>query len=107
MAQSFQSLEAPMRQRRDYYREVNHVVVEGLITQTKWSQILITFSAKDANLASFPHTDAIVLTVHINRWDISRILIGFGDKRIEHVEVITLPVYFGTQKKNPHRIYNL
>jgi hypothetical protein len=26
-------------------------------------------------------------------------LYGFGDKRIEHVEVITLPVYFGTPKK--------
>jgi hypothetical protein len=25
------------RQRRGYYREVNHVVVEGPITQTKWS----------------------------------------------------------------------
>jgi hypothetical protein len=34
------------RQRRDYYREVNHVVVECPITQTKWSHILITFSTK-------------------------------------------------------------
>jgi hypothetical protein len=67
-----------MRQRRDYYREVNHEVVEGLITQTKWSHILITFSTKDVNLASFPHTDVIVLTVHIDRWDISRILVDNG-----------------------------
>jgi hypothetical protein len=34
------------RQRQDYYREVNHVVVECPITQTKWSHILITFSTK-------------------------------------------------------------
>jgi hypothetical protein len=33
------------RQCRDYYREVNYIVVEGLITQTKWSHILITFLA--------------------------------------------------------------
>jgi hypothetical protein len=33
------------RQRNDYYRHVNHVVVvEGPIIQTKWSHMLITFS---------------------------------------------------------------
>jgi hypothetical protein len=30
------------------------------------------------NLASFPHTDTMVLTVHIDRWDVSRILIDNG-----------------------------
>jgi hypothetical protein len=54
------------RQRQDYYREVNHVVVKGPITQTKWSHIPITFCAQDVNLTSFPHTDAMMLTVHIN-----------------------------------------
>jgi hypothetical protein len=33
------------RQRIDYYKQVNHVVIEGPITQTKWSHILITFSS--------------------------------------------------------------
>jgi hypothetical protein len=33
------------RQRRDYYRQVNHVVVEGPITQTKWSHMPIIFSS--------------------------------------------------------------
>jgi hypothetical protein len=33
------------RQRRDYYRQVNHVAVEGPITQTKWSHMPITFSS--------------------------------------------------------------
>jgi hypothetical protein len=28
------------------------------------------------NLASFPHTDAMVITIHIDRWDVSRILIN-------------------------------
>jgi hypothetical protein len=54
------------RQCRDYYREVNHVAVESPITQTKWSHIYITFSTQDVNLASFPHTDAMVLTIHIS-----------------------------------------
>jgi hypothetical protein len=52
--------------RRDYYREVNHVAIEGPITQTKCSHIPITFSAQDVNIVSFPHTDAMVLTVHID-----------------------------------------
>jgi hypothetical protein len=55
------------RQRQDYYREVNLVVIEGSITQTKWFDIPITFSTQDVNLASFPHIDAMVLTIHIDR----------------------------------------
>jgi hypothetical protein len=66
------------QQHRDYYREVNHVAIESPITQTKWSHIPIIFSTQDVNLVSFPHTDAMVITVHINRWDVSRILINNG-----------------------------
>jgi hypothetical protein len=46
------------RQRIDYYCQVNHVAIEGPITQTKWSHMLITFSSQDINLTSFPHTGA-------------------------------------------------
>jgi hypothetical protein len=49
--------------------------VKGPITQTKSSHIPIKFLAQDVNLASFPHTDAMVLTVHIDRWDVSKILV--------------------------------
>jgi hypothetical protein len=63
------------RQRRDYYREVNHIANEGPITQTKWSHIPITFSVQDVNLTSFPHTDAMVLTIHIDRWYVSKIFV--------------------------------
>jgi hypothetical protein len=69
-----------MRQHQDYYREVNHVAIEGPTTQTKWSHIPITFSAHDVNLALFPHTDAMVLTIHIDRCDVSRILIDNGNQ---------------------------
>jgi hypothetical protein len=57
------------RQRRDYYRQVNHVAIEGPITHTKWSHMLIIFSSQEINLTSFPHTDVMVITVHIDRWD--------------------------------------
>jgi hypothetical protein len=60
---------------QNYYRQVNHVIVKGFITQIKWSHILITFTAQDINLTSFPHTDATVFTIHIDRWDVSKILI--------------------------------
>jgi hypothetical protein len=40
----------------------------------------ITFSVQDVNLASFPHTDAMVVTVRINRWDITKILIDNGSQ---------------------------
>jgi hypothetical protein len=33
----------------------------------------ITFSAQDVNLSLFPHTDAMVVIVHINRWVITKI----------------------------------
>jgi hypothetical protein len=63
------------RQRRDYYHQVNHVAIKGPITQNKWSHMPITFSSQDINLTSFPHTDIMVTTVHIDRWDVTKILI--------------------------------
>jgi hypothetical protein len=33
----------------------------------------IIFSAQDVNLASFPHNDVVVVTIHIDRWDITKI----------------------------------
>jgi hypothetical protein len=35
----------------------------------------ITFSSQDINLTTFSHIDAMVITIHIDRWDVSRILI--------------------------------
>jgi hypothetical protein len=55
------------RQQRDDYRQVNHVAVKGPVTQTKWSHMPITFLAKDVNLASFPRTKAMVITIHNDR----------------------------------------
>jgi hypothetical protein len=68
------------RQCQDYYRQVNHVAVEGPITQTKWFHMSITFSSQYVKLASFPHTDAMVVTAHIDRWDVTKILIDHGSQ---------------------------
>jgi hypothetical protein len=51
------------------------VTVEGPVIKTKWSHMLITFSVEDINLASFPHTCTMVVTICINRWDVTRILL--------------------------------
>jgi hypothetical protein len=40
----------------------------------------ITLSAQDVNLASFPHADTMVVTVHIDRWDIMKVLIDNGSQ---------------------------
>jgi hypothetical protein len=69
-----------MRQRQDYYREVNHIAIEGPVTQTKWSPTAITFTAQHVNLTSFPHTDAMVITAHIDQWDMVKILIHNGSQ---------------------------
>jgi hypothetical protein len=63
------------RQQREYYRQVNHIAIECPITKTKCSHIPITFLAQDINLALFPHTDVMVITVNIDRWDATKILI--------------------------------
>jgi hypothetical protein len=40
----------------------------------------ITFSAQDVNLVSFSHTDVMVVTIHIDRWDVTKILIDIGSQ---------------------------
>jgi hypothetical protein len=40
----------------------------------------IPFSSQDINLTSFLHTDAMVITIHIDRWDVTRILVNNGSQ---------------------------
>jgi hypothetical protein len=40
----------------------------------------ITFSSQDMNLTSFPHIDATVVTVHIDKWDVTKILNDNGSQ---------------------------
>jgi hypothetical protein len=59
---------------------VNHVAVEGPILRTKWSHVPITFSEADVNLTSYPHTDAMVITAHVDKWNITRVLVDNGSQ---------------------------
>jgi hypothetical protein len=38
----------------------------------------VTFIEADIKLVSFPHTDAMVITVHIDKWDATRVLVDNG-----------------------------
>jgi hypothetical protein len=40
------------RQKRDHYRSINHVAITGLVVQTKWSHVSLTFDARDVDLRS-------------------------------------------------------
>lgn len=68
------------RQRRDYFRMVNSVTLQGPMIKSKWSHIPITFTEKDLNLKCYPHTDAFVIQAHIDKCDIERVLIDNGSQ---------------------------
>ena len=48
-------------QKRKHYRSVNHVALTGLVVQTKWSHVPLTFDARDVDLRNAPHADAMVI----------------------------------------------
>jgi hypothetical protein len=54
------------------------VAVECPITLTKWSHTPITFTEDNIKLISFTHTDAMVIIAHIDKWDVTRVLIDNG-----------------------------
>jgi hypothetical protein len=68
------------RQKREHCRQINHVAVEGPIVRTKWSHIQITFTKADIKLVSFPHMDAMVITAHIDKWNVTRVLVDNGSQ---------------------------
>jgi hypothetical protein len=40
----------------------------------------ITFTTVDIKLVSFPHTDAKVITMHIDKWDFTSVLVDNGSQ---------------------------
>jgi hypothetical protein len=40
----------------------------------------ITFTEADIKLASFPHIDAMVITAHIDKWNVTRVLVDNGSQ---------------------------
>jgi hypothetical protein len=63
------------RQKRDHYRSVNHVAITDLVLQTKWSHVPLTFDARDVNLHSAPHIDAMVINCSVAGWDLHKVLV--------------------------------
>jgi hypothetical protein len=66
------------RQKQEHYCQVNHVAVKGPIVRTKWLHIQITFTEVDIKVTSFPHTNAMVIIAHINKWNVTRVLVDNG-----------------------------
>jgi hypothetical protein len=48
----------------------------------------ITFSSQDINLTSFSHTDAMVVIIHIDIWDVTKILVD-NDSQVKIIFLAT------------------
>ena len=68
------------RQKRDHYRSVNHVALTGSIVQMKWSHVLPTFDARDVDLRSAPHINAMVINCIVAGWDLHKVLVDNGSQ---------------------------
>jgi hypothetical protein len=68
------------RQKRDHYRSINHVAVTGPVMQTKWSHVPLTFEARDVDLRSAPHIDAMVINCSVAGWDLHKVLVDNGSQ---------------------------
>jgi hypothetical protein len=68
------------RQKKDHYQRLNHVALTGLVVQTKWSHIPLTFDARDVDLRSAPHADVMVINYRVAGWDRHKVLIDNGSQ---------------------------
>jgi hypothetical protein len=63
------------RHKRDHYQSVNHIALTGLVVQTKWCHVPLTFDARDVDLRSAPHVDAMVINYSVAGWDLHKVLV--------------------------------
>jgi hypothetical protein len=68
------------RQKRDHYRSINHVAITGPVVQTKWSRVPLTFDARDVDLRSAPHCEAMVINYSVAGWDLHKVLVDNGSQ---------------------------
>ena len=59
-------------QRRNYFRRVNSISMEGTYKETRWSHLPITFLEEDLQLKYYPHMDAMVIEANIDGWGVSK-----------------------------------
>lgn len=55
-------------------------MVIGPVVQTKWSHVPLTFDARDINLRSAPHTDALVISCNVAGWELHKVLVDNGSQ---------------------------
>jgi hypothetical protein len=77
------------RQKRDHYRSINHVAVTGPVVQTKCSHVPLIFDARDVDLRSAPHIDAMVINCSVAGWDLHKVLVDNGSQ----VDIIFLHAF--------------
>jgi hypothetical protein len=68
------------RQKRNHYRSINHVAITGPVMQTKWSHVPLIFDARDVDLRSAPHIDAMVINCSVAGWDLHKVLVDNGSQ---------------------------
>jgi hypothetical protein len=66
--------------KKEHYQRVNNVALIGPIVQTKWSHISLTFDARDVDLCSAPHIDAMVINCRVAGWDLHKVLVDNGSQ---------------------------
>jgi hypothetical protein len=57
--------------------------------QTKWSHIPLTFDARDVDLRSAPHSEAMVINCSVAGWDLHKVLVDNGS----HADIIFLHAF--------------
>jgi hypothetical protein len=55
-------------------------MVEGPIVRTKWSHVQITFTEANIKLTPSPHIDTMVIAAHIDKWDVTKVLVENGSQ---------------------------
>jgi hypothetical protein len=68
------------RQKRDHYRSVNHVALTSPVVQTRWSHVPLTFDARDIDLRSALHVNAMVINCSVAGWDLHKVLVDNGNQ---------------------------
>jgi hypothetical protein len=63
------------RQKRDQYQSVNYVALISPVVQTRWSHVPLTFDARDIDLRSAPHVDAMVINCSVAGRDLHKVLV--------------------------------
>jgi hypothetical protein len=48
------------------------------VVQTKWSHVQVTFDARDVDLHSTPHADALVINCRVAGWDLHKVMVDNG-----------------------------